>query len=75
MPDLKKRDMLLAARTVVANRLNVPVDTIRAVLVTGKPSVSSSYKELRELAATDLEGLWEMCRKGNLSDARHLLGL
>jgi hypothetical protein len=28
---------------------------------------------LLELAAADLERLWEMCRQGNLSEARRLL--
>jgi hypothetical protein len=74
MPDARKRNMLLAARTAIANRLNVPLEAIKMLLITGKPSVSPSGTELLELAAADLERLWEMCRQGNLSEARRLLG-
>lgn len=73
MPDTRKRDMLLAARTGIANRTGIPLEDIRPVLVTGKPSVSHSDPELLELAATDLRRLWEMCKQGNLPEARHLL--
>ena len=73
MPDTRKRNMLLAARTAIANRTGIPLEEIRAVLVTGKPSVSYSDTELPELAATDLERLWEMCKQGNLTEARRLL--
>jgi len=74
MPDARKRNMLLAARTAIANRFKVPLEAIKILLVTGKPSVSPSGRELLELAATDLERLWVMCREGNLSEARRLLG-
>ena len=75
MPDARKRNMLLAARTAIANRVRVPLEAIRVMLVTGKPSVSPSDTELVELAAADLERVWAMCRQGNLSEARRLLGL
>ena len=74
MPDARKRNMLLAARTAIANRTKVPLEAIKILLVTGKPSVSPSGTELLELAATDLERLWAMCQQGNLSEARRLLG-
>lgn len=73
MPDARKRNMLLAAQTAIVNRSGMPLEAIRVVLVTGKPSVSPSDTGLLELAATDLERLWVMCRQGNLSEARRLL--
>jgi hypothetical protein len=74
-PDKRKCNTLLAARTAIASRSDTPPEAIKAILVTGKPSVSSSDKELLELAATDLRRLWELCRQGNLSEARRLLGI
>ncbi len=74
MPDARKRNMLLAARTAIANRAKVPLEAIKILLVTGKPSVSPSSTELLELAATDLERIWTMCRQGKLSESRRLLG-
>lgn len=75
MSDPKKRGMLLAARTAIANRVRVPPETIRLVLVTGKPSVAPSDAEMVELAAEDLKELWAMVRQGNLFGAKRRLGL
>ncbi len=74
MPDARKRNMLLAAQTAIANRNGMPLEAITVVLITGKPSVYPADTGLLELAATDLERLWTMCRQGNLSEARRLLG-
>jgi len=75
MPDRNKRDMLIAARTTIAQRINIFPRTIKLVLITSKPSVSESGEEIVELASTDLEQLWERIQGGNLSEARRLLGL
>ncbi len=75
MPDARKRNMLVSAQTAIANRTGMPIEKIRAILVTGKPSVSPSGTELLELAARDLGRLWGMCKQGNLTEARRLLGV
>jgi len=75
MPDRNKRNMLIAARTAIAQRIKVSPQAIKLILISGKPSVSASDAEMVELAAADLKKIWEMIRGGNLSEARSLLGL
>ena len=75
MPDVRKAGMLTAARTAVSSRIRLPEDRIKMLLVTGKPTVSEDFPNMRVLGAEDLTKVWEALQLGNIAEARQILGV
>ena len=75
MPDSSKAGMLGPARTAICSRYQLQEERMKMVLVTGKPSVTEQYSDIKVLAAKDLSEVWEALQVGNVVAARHLLGV
>ena len=75
MPDSSKAGMLGAARTAICSRFQLQEKSMKMVLVTGKPSVTEQYPDIRVIAAEDLSEVWQALQVGNVVAARHLVGV
>ena len=74
MPDSRKAGLLAATRTAICNRVRLPETRLKMVLVTGKPSVSEEFSEMRVLGAENLVQVWQALQFGNEAEARSILG-
>ena len=70
MPDSRKVGLLLATRTAICRRMQTPESRVKMLLVTGKPSVSEEFSEMRIVGAEDLVQAWEALQLGNEAAAR-----
>jgi hypothetical protein len=75
MPDDRKVNMVLSARTAICQRFGWNEDRIKVLLVTGKPSVLKQDAKVPTLAAQALQRLWTLIQQGDLTQAQSLIGI